>query len=133
MISGGNATVFVSNMDAAVRFYTEVLELKLTNRFGNHWATVDAGKGLTIGLHPASSKYPAPGTKGGTMIGLEVDESIEKVVSRLQKKGVRFDGPIVKDDGGSFAGFQDPDGNPIYLWETVKWAASEEKIEYSRS
>ncbi|HEX4134941.1 MAG TPA: VOC family protein [Bryobacteraceae bacterium] len=56
MISGGNATVFVSNMDAAVRFYTEVLGLKLTNRFGDNWATVEAGKGLTIGLHPASPK-----------------------------------------------------------------------------
>ena len=32
MISGGNATIYVSNMDTAVRFYTEVLGLKLTNR-----------------------------------------------------------------------------------------------------
>jgi catechol 2,3-dioxygenase-like lactoylglutathione lyase family enzyme len=32
MISGGNATVFVSNMDAAVHFYTDVLGLKLTDR-----------------------------------------------------------------------------------------------------
>jgi len=30
MITGGNATVFVSNMDNAVRFYTEVLGLRLT-------------------------------------------------------------------------------------------------------
>lgn len=133
MISGGNVTVFVSNMDAAVRFYTETLELKLTNRFGDHWATVDAGKGLTIGLHPASSKYPAPGTKGGMMIGLEIDESIEKVVSRLQKKGVRFDGPIAKDTAGSFAGFQDQDGNPIYLWEVDRTIVSEERVEYSQS
>ncbi|MCU1262991.1 MAG: hypothetical protein JWO80_5876 [Bryobacterales bacterium] len=36
MISGGNATVFVSNMDRAVEFYTGVLGLKLTNRFGDH-------------------------------------------------------------------------------------------------
>jgi catechol 2,3-dioxygenase-like lactoylglutathione lyase family enzyme len=133
MISGGNATVFVSNMDAAVRFYTEILELKLTNRFGDHWATIDAGKGLTIGLHPASSKYPPPGTKGGMMIGLEIDEPIEKVVSRLQKKGVRFDGPVEKDDAGSFAGFQDQDGNPIYLWEVDKTVVSEERVEYSHS
>ncbi|MBV9406199.1 MAG: VOC family protein, partial [Acidobacteriaceae bacterium] len=48
MITGGNATVFVSNMDAAIDFYTQVLGLRLTNRFGDHWATVDAGKGLTI-------------------------------------------------------------------------------------
>ena len=39
-------------MDNAIRFYTEVLGLKLTNRFGNNWATVQAGKTLVIGLHP---------------------------------------------------------------------------------
>jgi predicted enzyme related to lactoylglutathione lyase len=37
MIAGGLATVFVSDMDRAVRFYTETLALKLEYRFGNHW------------------------------------------------------------------------------------------------
>ena len=46
MISGGNATVYVSNMDAAVRFYTQNLGLTLTNRVGNHWATIEAGPKL---------------------------------------------------------------------------------------
>src|SRR5215469_833122 len=54
MISGGNVTVFVTNMDRAVRFYTETLGLKLAYRFGDHWASVEAGRGLTIGLHPSS-------------------------------------------------------------------------------
>jgi catechol 2,3-dioxygenase-like lactoylglutathione lyase family enzyme len=48
MITGGNATVYVSNMDNAVRFYTEVLGLKLTDRFGSHFATVQAGTTLRI-------------------------------------------------------------------------------------
>ena len=65
MITGGNATVFVSDMDNAVRFYTEVLGLRLTNRFGDHWATVDAGKGLTIGLHPASPQVSCTGRQRG--------------------------------------------------------------------
>lgn len=119
MISGGNATIFVSNMDAAVKFYTDVLGLRLTNRFGDSWATIDAGKGLTIGLHPASPKYPAPGTKGSMVLGLEIDEPIETVVARLNQRGVRFNGSIVEDDAGKFAGLEDPDGNVMYLWETV--------------
>ena len=45
MISGGNATVYVANMDAAVQFYTETLGLTLTNRFGNHWATLESAPG----------------------------------------------------------------------------------------
>jgi len=123
MISGGNATVFVSNMDAAVRFYSEVLGLTLSQRYGDDWATVDAGKGLTIGLHPASPKYPAPGTKGGVMLGLEIDEPIETAVARLRERGVAVKDSIVSGDGGKFAHFEDPDGNEMYLWETVSYGA----------
>jgi predicted enzyme related to lactoylglutathione lyase len=117
MISGGNATVFVSNMDRAIQFYTEVLGLKLTNRFGDNWATVEAGKGLTIGLHPASPKYPAPGTKGAVMLGMEVLGTIEAAVARLASKGVPIKGSIVRSESGNFAHLEDPDGNEIYLWE----------------
>jgi predicted enzyme related to lactoylglutathione lyase len=117
MISGGNATIFVSNMDMAIQFYTEVLGLKLSNRFGNDWATVEAGKGLTIGLHPASPKYPAPGTKGAMMLGLEIDEPIDGVVARLSQKGAQIKGAIMREESGNFVHLQDPDGNEIYLWE----------------
>ena len=125
MISGGNATIFISNMDRAIQFYTEVLDMKLTNRFGDHWATVDAGKGLIVGLHPASSKYPAPGTKGAVMLGLEIDEPIETVVTRLKGKGVRFTGSIVKEISGKFIHLEDPDGNEIYFWEINRWGMQE--------
>jgi predicted enzyme related to lactoylglutathione lyase len=131
MISGGNATVFVSNMNAAVRFYTEVLGLKLTNRFGDHWATVDAGKGLIIGLHPASPKYPAPGTKGAMMLGLEIDEAIEGVVARLSEKGVRIKGSIMREEAGNFVHLEDPDGNEIYLWEVHREAVPETELAHA--
>jgi predicted enzyme related to lactoylglutathione lyase len=130
MISGGNATVFVSNMDAAVRFYSEILGMKLTNRFGDHWATVQAG-GLTIGLHPASDKYPAPGTVGAIMLGLEIDEPIEQAIARLSEKGVRMTGSVVADVSGRFVDLTDPDGNRIYLWEMTKWGAPESELSSS--
>jgi predicted enzyme related to lactoylglutathione lyase len=119
MISGGNATVFVSSMDDAVRFYTGVLGMRLTNRFGDDWATIEAGKGLRIGLHPASPKYPAPGTNGSTMLGLEIDEPIEIVVARLREKGVTVADSIVDGEAGRFASIEDPDGNAMYLWQTT--------------
>jgi len=125
MITGGNATVFVSNMDTAVHFYTEVLGLKLTNRFGDSWATVQAGKGLTIGLHPARPQFPPPGTKGAIMLGLEIDEPIDGVVARLSTKGVRMTGPIIRGEEGSFAHFEDPDGNEIYL---ILWAVKRDAL-----
>jgi catechol 2,3-dioxygenase-like lactoylglutathione lyase family enzyme len=50
MIIGGNVTVFVANMDASLKFYSEVLGLKVSSHYGDHWASVEAGS-FTIGLH----------------------------------------------------------------------------------
>ena len=120
MFSSGNVTVYVSNMDAAVHFYSEVLGLKLAYRFGDNWASVEAGPGLTIGLHPASSQSPA-GRKGSMAIGLELNGSIHEAVKTLEAKGVKFQGPVNEDKAGSFVGFEDPDGNQLYLAE-LKWS-----------
>ena len=119
-VSSGNVTVMVSDIDRAVRFYSETLGLKLAYRFGDHWAAIEAGRGLTIGLHPES---PA-GKKGSMSIGLELSGSIHEAVAELEAKGVRFAGPVVEGKSGSFAYFEDPDGNTLYLtqlkWEHVK-------------
>jgi catechol 2,3-dioxygenase-like lactoylglutathione lyase family enzyme len=116
MINGGNATVYVSNMDTAIQFYTEVLGLKLTNRFGNHWATVQAGKSLVIGLHPWSAPHPRPGTEGSVQIGLVVsrDEPIGEFVARLRKHGVDVS-DIIESREANYVVFTDPDGNSIYV------------------
>jgi catechol 2,3-dioxygenase-like lactoylglutathione lyase family enzyme len=121
MFSSGNVTIHVSDMDRAVRFYTEVLGLKLAYRFGDHWASVQVGNTLTIGLHPGTAQ-PAGGIRGGAMsIGLELAGSIEEAMRTLEAKGVKFDG--LADDGkaGKFAGFTDPDGNQLYLAE-LNWS-----------
>jgi catechol 2,3-dioxygenase-like lactoylglutathione lyase family enzyme len=116
MFSGGNVTVYVSNMDASVRFYTEQLGLKLAYRFGDNWASIHAAKGLTIGLHPASPEFTA-GRPGSMTIGLELEGDIDEAIRKLEKKGVRFDGPVNRGKAGNFVGFKDPDGNQLYLAE----------------
>ena len=114
MFSGGNVTIYVSNMDASIRFYTEQLGLKLVYRFGDNWASIHAGKGLTIGLHPASAEMPA-GQRGSMAIGLELNGDIDDAVRKLEAKGVRFDGPANKGKAGAFISLKDPDGNQLYL------------------
>ena len=129
MFASGNVTVYVSNMDAAVRFYSETLGLRLADRFGDHWASVEAGKGLTIGLHPDSGSGRA-GRKGGMEIGLALEGSIHDAVRALEAKGVKFQGPIREDSAGSFIYLEDPDGNPIYLAE-LKWGqAAQSEAQY---
>ncbi len=127
MIASGNATVHVSNFTAAIRFYSETLGLKLTNRFGDRWATVDAGPsywtteavmaGLTIGLRPASPPYAAPGTRGGVGFGLETYRPCEEVIAELTKRGVRVTSEIIRFDAGNTFGFEDSDGFPSYVHE----------------
>jgi predicted enzyme related to lactoylglutathione lyase len=116
MITSGIVTVFVSDMDRAVKFYTELLGLELQYRFGNHWASVKAPGGLVIGLHPASQANPS-GKQGSITIGFSLDEPLEASVERLMKKGVNFTGAIMDDKEVRFAYFSDADGNAMYLNE----------------
>jgi catechol 2,3-dioxygenase-like lactoylglutathione lyase family enzyme len=122
MITGGNATIYVTDMDRAVAFYRDTLGLKLTQRFGDHWAEIQVGASLVLGLHPKSEKAPPPGTSGAISIGLAIDEPIDDAVARLQAKGVQFRGPVVRDEQGgvALAFLGDPDGNDLYLCQVMR-------------
>lgn len=118
MITGGNATVFVSDLDLAVRFYTETLGLEFFERYENDWAAVRAGS-LIIGLHPNMDGVPRSGTPGSVTIGLDIQGSLEETIDALEERGVTFSRPIVEDpiSPARLAFFEDPDGNELYLLE----------------
>jgi len=117
VIEGGTPTVFVSNMDRAVAFYADTLGLKLVGRFGDEYASVDAGRGFRIGLHPSGPRSPKPGTPGSIQISFGVHGKIDDVVDELTRRGVSFRGPIIDDDPVKLAFFTDPDGNELCLCE----------------
>ncbi len=119
MIEGGNTTIYVADMSVSIRFYTEQLGLKLHLRAGNDWAEIDAGPGLMIGLHPKTPHAPEPGTRGSISIGLNVNERLEDVMTKLGERGVTFDGPISEDEHVRLASFSDPDGNSLYLAQVL--------------
>lgn len=122
MITGGNATIYVTDMDRAVAFYRDTLGLKLAQRFGDHWAEFQVGTSLVVALHPKSDKAPPPGTSGAISIGLAIDEPIDEAVGRLRAKGAQFRGPVVRDEQGgvALAFLGDADGNDLYLCQVTK-------------
>jgi len=121
-VKGALPTVFVSDMDRAVAFYTEVLGLRLAFRAADHWASIDAGAGTQIGLHPSDGQVAAAGTAGAISIGLNVVEPIETVMATLAARGVEF-GELANDGMLKLAHFTDPDGNPLYLCEQPAWGS----------
>ena len=116
MFRSGNVTIFVTNMDRAVRFYSETLGLRLAYRFGDHWASVEAGRGLTIGLHPARGEMSGASQPNSPSIGLELEGTLDQAMKTLGARGVRFQGVIDEGKAGKFAHFHDPDGNQVTIW-----------------
>jgi catechol 2,3-dioxygenase-like lactoylglutathione lyase family enzyme len=119
MIHGGNATIYVSDMDRAVEFYTRTLGLKLENRYGNEWASIDAGGGLKLGLHPTPSQHDAAAKRAvaAVEIGFDVEQPLEQVVAELRRRGVELhDVPEDPKAEVRLVRFHDPDGNGLYLY-----------------
>lgn len=116
-IAHGMVTLMVSDIDDAVKFYTERLGLKLDQRYGNEFAVVTA-PGLTIGLHPRP-KQPSPQTLS-TSIGFGV-ASLETAMQELTARGIKFTSPIIEDPPVRIAHFADPGGVPLYLVQQSGW------------
>lgn len=112
-IQHANITVMITDMDRAVAFYTEILGFHLKNRFGNHWADIEA-PGLSIGLHPTGRNIQR---SDNLQIGLKVAD-LDRAVSELQNKGVTFH--INSEEAAALAFFKDPDNNTLYLVQP-KW------------
>ena len=121
MIKGGNASVYVTDIDRAVTFWTEAVGLPLKTRVGTTWAEIDAGDGLIIGIHQANPPDTVPaGQRGAVNIELKVTEPIEEVVAAMESRGVKFKGPILYYEAVNVASFYDPDWNVIELGQVLK-------------
>jgi catechol 2,3-dioxygenase-like lactoylglutathione lyase family enzyme len=111
MIRGGLVTLFVRDVQRAVRFYVETLGMKLVEEAGTGWAVIDAGEGFRIGLHEGG------GVEGrgafAPSIGFYPKVPLKEAVAIFENRGVHFD---VKEDGPvTLAYFRDLDDNILYL------------------
>jgi catechol 2,3-dioxygenase-like lactoylglutathione lyase family enzyme len=113
----------VGDVDRAVAFYTGPLGFTLDQQMGPAFASV-ARDDLTVWLSgPASSasrpmpdgRRPEPG--GWDRFVIEVDD-LEALVARLRSADVAFRNDIVTGPGGKQILVDDPDGNPIELFES---------------
>jgi catechol 2,3-dioxygenase-like lactoylglutathione lyase family enzyme len=112
----------VGDVDRSVAFYTRHLGFTLEQQMGPAFARVGRDD-LTLWLAgPQSSaarpmpdgRQPEPG--GWNRFVIEVDD-LAAIVAALRAAGVTFRNEIVTGPGGKQIVAEDPDGNPIELFE----------------
>lgn len=122
MLRAALATVMVSDFEAAVRFYRDVLGLEEKVRHGNHWAEYATPDGFRVALHEAREGTPLP-PSGGVSVGFDVAD-IDLARAELESRGVKFEGPTITSPPVRLAFFVDPDGYPLYLSQSVPHTAA---------
>jgi catechol 2,3-dioxygenase-like lactoylglutathione lyase family enzyme len=98
-------------MEAAIRFYRDVLGFVLTSRDVVARFDID---GVLFELVPAPPGGN-PRAPGNARLCLRV-ENVEQVLNDLRAKGVRT-GVAADKETGVLGSLEDPDGNEICLWQ----------------
>ena len=118
-----NVRYIVDDVDAAIPFYTEMLDFKVEMHPAPGFASLSRGDLQLLLNRPGAGgagqamrdgQSPAPG--GWNRIQIEV-EDIEAMVSKLKTSGAHFRYDIVTGNGGKQILIEDPSGNPIELFQ----------------
>jgi catechol 2,3-dioxygenase-like lactoylglutathione lyase family enzyme len=118
-----NVRYIVSDVDAAIPFYTDILGFKVDMHPAPAFASLSRGDLQLLLNRPGAGgagqampdgQLPAPG--GWNRIQIEV-EDLEATVEKLKSAGGRFRNAIVAGNGGKQILIEDPSGNPIELFQ----------------
>lgn len=105
---------WTSDMDRSVRFYREVVGLRLVRREDSHWAEFDTGS-VHLALHGTVEGKPVEA--GGAAAVFRV-EDLDAARTALEARGVTFEEHAGEVEGLlRFATFRDPDGNRVDIVE----------------
>ena len=109
--------VYVSDQEAALRFYTETLGFEVRNNQpmgaqGNWLEVAPPGAQTRVVIYPRSMMEDWEQRRPSVVLGCE---DTEAAFQELSKRGVRFTQMPAKMAWGTFAIFADPDGNEFVL------------------
>src|SRR5262247_3340327 len=112
----------VKDVSRSIDFYTKQLGLKLDQQHLPAFAQVSVGNLKLVLSGPGASgsrampdgKRQEPG--GWNRIMLEVDD-LPALIEKLKKAGLHFRNEMESGPGGKQIQIEDPDGNPIELFE----------------
>jgi catechol 2,3-dioxygenase-like lactoylglutathione lyase family enzyme len=124
-MSNVSVRYIVADTDAAVRFYTELLDFRLESQPGPGFASLTRGDLRLLLNQPGAGgagqampdgQIPEPG--GWNRIQLETDD-LDTTVARLKQAGAHFRNEIVAGRGGKQILLEDPSSNLIELFQSA--------------
>ena len=105
---------WTTDIDRSVKFYEDVVGLKLARRDDGNWALFEAGP-VNLALHGAIEGRPFKA--GGATAVFRVDDLDDARVA-LEGRGAEFEEHVGEVQGfARFASFRDPDGNIVQIIE----------------
>jgi len=105
--------LIVSDMDAAVAFYTAGLGLRLKFQDGQRWAELDAGGGTTLAL---SSAEESGLRHDGPIVVFQADQA-EGLRATLEGQGARAVSERDMGGHGRLVAYRDPFGGVFQILE----------------
>ena len=116
----------VDDVDAAIPFYTSLLDFKVDMHPGQGFSSLSRGDlrlllnrpggGGGAGQSMPDGRAPAPG--GWLRFQIEVPD-IEATVAKLRAAGASLRSEIIAGMGGKQVLVEDPSGNPVELFEPI--------------
>jgi len=115
----------VTDVARAAAFYTQHLGFKLGLQHLPAFATVSLGDAQILLCGPGAAGSGPPGSGqpqepgGGNRVVLRVDD-LPGLIGELEKAGIRFRTDMETGPAGREIQIEDPDGNPIELFEPAR-------------
>lgn len=121
------ACLYAEDLDAAEKFYTEVLGLELYSEANGRDLFFRVGKGMFLLFNPArtenpDSGVPAHGARGAGHVAFSVSaEDLNRWRERLKAHGVPIELELTWPTQGRSIYFRDPAGNSVELATPQVW------------
>jgi predicted enzyme related to lactoylglutathione lyase len=127
----GLTSVYVDNLDKALRFYTDVLGFVKKADFSNgpyRWLTVASPEEpngtevqLALNDNPAAAAYQQAMFRQGQRAAMFNTDDVKSECERIKARGAEFTMPPTDVTGATIAVLNDTCGNLIQITQLARW------------
>ena len=127
----GLTSVYVDNLDKALRFYTEVLGFVKKADFSNgpyRWLTVASPEEpngtevqLALNDNPAAAAYQQAMFQQGQRAAMFNTDDVKSEYERIKARGAEFTMPPTDVTGATIAVLNDTCGNLVQITQLARW------------